>query len=85
MVLGGNTGLNTLYAIAHIVVGVAGAVVTVNRIGDGLTGEPVAIVVGVITGSTIKLGDLGSSARGVQGVIKALDERAISVEDLRAR
>ena len=44
----------------------------------------VAIVVDVITGSAIAFDDFCSSARGVQRVIKALDDRAIGVVDLCA-
>ena len=39
LVLGRHTGLNPLHAIAHVVVGVACTVVTVDRIGDGLGGQ----------------------------------------------
>ena len=69
-VLGGYPCFGTLYAVAYCVVEVAGGVVSVHCIRNGFAGKPIQTVVGVVTGSAVKLRDPGSATGWVQGVVK---------------
>ena len=69
-VLGGHPCFGTLGAVAYCVVKVAGGVVSIHCIGNGFAGKPIQTVVGVVTGSAIKLRDPCSATGWVQGVVK---------------
>ena len=69
---GGHTVNDGLGAVAHLVIGVACAVVSVGYVSNGLAGKTVQSIVAVVAGSAAQLIDLSTAARGIQGVVKLL-------------
>ena len=76
---GGHAVDDRLGPVAHLVVVIAGAVVAVDRVGDGLVGQPVEAVVGVVGDASAGLGDPGPSPGRVQGVAEALQDVVAAV------
>ena len=74
-----------LCAVTHIIVLVAGNVVAIDGIGYCLLSQPVQIVVRIATVSAILFSDTRSASRGVQRVVKRLDQYTLGIVNSRAR